>query len=129
MTEIPYESIHDLVNTMRQSSNNGNSAYLCPLERFGFMRAVSTALHHLPVGHMISIKDAQNVPKKFYDKSGKLRWSVLDLYHGTSPFNIPNIMVEGLLPTIGAGCDALQNYFGLPVPGVYVAQSGKVATS
>ena len=38
-------------------------------------------------------------------------------------------MGKGLLPTIGAGCDALQNHFGLPVPGVYMAKSGKVATS
>ena len=91
-TEIPYESTYDFVNTMRQSSNNGNSAYLWPSERIGFMRAVSTASQHLPVGHMISINNAQKVPNKFYDKSGNMRWSVLDLYHGTSPFNIPNIM-------------------------------------
>ena len=37
-------------------------------------------------------------------------------------------MGQGLLPTLGAGCDALETHFGVPVPGVYLAKSWKVAS-
>ena len=127
--EVPYESVDDFVNTMRQSSNDGTGAFLWPSERIGIMRAIAVSLHHLPVGHMVSIKNAQNIPDEFYDKNGALRWHALDLYHGTSAFQIPQIMAQGLLPTLGAGCDALERQFGIPVPGVYLAKSWKVATT
>ena len=77
---------------------------------------------------MVSIKNAQKIPAKFYDKDGSLKWHVMDLYHGTSAFQVPNIMGKGFCPTLGAGCDALEAQFGVPVPGVYVAKSWKVAT-
>ena len=38
-------------------------------------------------------------------------------------------MGQGLLPTLGAGAEALEEQWGAPVPGVYVAKSWKVATS
>ena len=65
---------------------------------------------------MMSIKNAQKIPSKFFDESGSLKHQVLDLYHGTSAFQIPNIMGQGLRPTLGAGCDALEAQFGDPVP-------------
>jgi len=77
---------------------------------------------------MMSIKNAQKIPSRYYEKPGSLKWHVLDLYHGTSAFQIPNIMSQGLRPTLGAGCDALEAQFGIPVPGVYLAKSWKVAT-
>ena len=78
---------------------------------------------------MVSIKNARKIPAKFYDKDGSLKWGLMDLYHGTSAHSVPNIMGKGLCPTLGAGCHALQEQFGVPVPGVYVAKSWKVATT
>ena len=125
---MPFQSIDDFVNTMRQSSSGGDAAFLWPSERMGIMRAIAVAIHHLPVGHMVSIKNAQKIPAKFYEKDGSLKWHVTDLYHGTSAFQVPNIMGKGFCPTLGAGCDALEAQFGVPVPGVYVAESWKVST-
>ena len=65
----------------------------------------------------------------YYHKSGNLNYHVLDLYHGTSAFAIPDIMSRFLTPTLGAGCDALEAQFGIPVTGVYVAKSWKVAST
>ena len=76
---------------------------------------------------MMSIKNAQKIPSRYYDKPGSLKYHVRELYHGTSAFQIPSIMSQGLRPTLGAGCDALEAQFGTPVPGVYLAQSWKVA--
>ena len=86
------------------------------------MRAFSVALHHLPVGHMVTIKNAQPIPEKLHDEHGHLDWQVSDLYHGTSATLVPRIMGQGLLPTIGAGSQHLQEQYGRPVPGVYVAK-------
>ena len=69
--------------------------------------------HHLPVGPMMSIKNAQKIPLKLYDKPGSLKYNVLDFYHGTSVIQIPNTMGQGLRPTLGAGCDALEAQFGV----------------
>ena len=127
--EVPYQSTDDFVNTCRQSGSGEDAAFLWPSGRIGFMRAIAVAIHHLPVGHMVSIKNARKIPAKFYDKDGFLKWELMDLYHGTSAHSVPNIMGKGFCPPLGAGCDALFSQFGVPVPGVYVAKSWKVATT
>ena len=70
--EIPYRSIDDYVNTMRQSCGVPGEAFLWPSERVGFQRAIAVALQQLPTGHMISVKNAQKIPKKFYHKKDEL---------------------------------------------------------
>ena len=67
--EVPYESIDDFVNAMRQSSKDSTGAFLWPSEHIGIMRAMGVSLHHLPVEHMTSIKNAQKTPKKSHDES------------------------------------------------------------
>ena len=52
--EIPFECIDDYVTTMRQSCEEGEGAFKWPSRKFGCMRALSVALHHLPVGHMVT---------------------------------------------------------------------------
>ena len=126
--EVPYESVDDYINTLRQASEEGKGAFKWPSTMFGFMRALAVALHHLPTGHMVTIKNAQPIPEKLYDPDGKLKWHASDLYHGTAPAMVPRIMGQGLLPTVGAGNDVLKEQYGLTVPGVYVAK-GWMASS
>ena len=71
---------------------------------------------------MVTIKNAQPIPEKLYEKDGKLKWHVSDLYHGTTPAMVPRIMGQGLLPTIGAGSEQLKEQYGLLVQGVYVSK-------
>ena len=61
--EIPFGCIDDYVNTMRQSCEEGVGAFKWPSYKFGFMRAIAVALHHLPVGHIVTIKNAQPILK------------------------------------------------------------------
>ena len=127
--ETPYESIDDFVNTLRQAATGADAAFLWPSERLAVMRSIATALHHLPTGCMISIKNARAIPKIYFDKHDKLKCNVLDLYHGTSPMSLPDIMSAGLKPTLGAGCDALEAHYGIAVPGVYLAKSWSIAST
>ena len=100
--DVPFECIDDFVNTMRQSCGEGEGAFKWPSRKFGCMRALAVALHHLPVGYMVTIKNAQPIPEKLCDEHGDLHWQVSDLYHGTTATLVPRIMGQGLLPTIGA---------------------------
>ena len=109
--EVPHERVDDYVNTMRQSCEEGKGAFKWPSHKFGFMRALAVALHHLPVGHMVTIKNAPPIPRKLYDKYGNLDWHASDLYHGTSATLVPRIMGQGLLPTIGAGSQHLKEQY------------------
>ena len=82
-----------------------------------FMKAIAVALHHLPIGCMVSIRNAQPIPEDLIDKaSGKLYHNVLDMYHGTSLAGLMNIVSEGFQASLGTGCDKLHATFGVPVP-------------
>ena len=70
--EVPYERIDDYVNTLRQSCDEGTGAFKWPSTRFSFIRAFAVALHHLPIGHMVTIKNAQPLPAKLFDSNCKL---------------------------------------------------------
>ena len=69
--EVPHQSIDDYVNTLRQACSHGGP-FRWPSDRYGFMRVVGVAFHHLPTGYMFSIKNAQEIPDDYYHKSGKL---------------------------------------------------------
>ena len=77
---------------------------------------------------MVTIKNGQPIPEKLYDEHGNLDWQVSDFYHGKSATLVPRIMGQGLLPTIGVGSQHLEEQYGLPVPGVYVAKDWSVGS-
>ena len=56
-----------------------------------------------------------------------MKAQVLDVYHGTDPLDLPQILAEGYLPGVGAGSDALKKHYFLTVPVVYTAKSWEVA--
>ena len=67
-------------------------------------------MHHFEQNK--KMRNAQEILAMYYHKSGNFNYHVLDVYHGTSAFAIPDIMSRGLTPTLGAGCDALEAQFG-----------------
>ena len=44
-------------------------------------------------------------------------------YHGTHAHNVPHILEKGFQPCMGAGSEQLSYHYGVPTPGVYVADS------
>ena len=51
-----------------------------------------------------------------------------ELDHGTSVHSMIGIAGGGFKAGLGAGCDALQEHFGIPVAGTYVAKTWTVAS-
>ena len=51
-----------------------------------------------------------------------------ELYHGTSIHSMIGTAEGGFKAGLGAGCDALQEHFGIPVAGTYVAKTWTVAS-
>ena len=45
----------------------------------------------------------------------------MDFYHAMSVSDLPSLLENGFMPTLGAGADALQHHFGVTVPGTYMA--------
>ena len=43
------------------------------------------------------------------------------VYHGTQPMLVPQILAEGLRPSLGAGSDGLHAHYGIITPGVYTS--------
>ena len=51
------------------------------------------------------------------------------VYHGTHPMLVPEILAEGLKPSLGAGCDGLHSHYGVIIPGVYTSPSWHCASN
>jgi hypothetical protein len=127
LSEPPYMSVHDFVNTLRQ--NTIDSPYFeWPCQKHMFNRALAVALHHCPVGYMVTIKNGLPITDRFVNpETGTVEAFVLDMYHGTSAMRAPYILREGFRPVLGAGSDALLAHYEVLVPCVYVGKSWKVA--
>ena len=67
--EIPYSSIQDYVQTLR-SNCSPLGPFTWPSEAFTFQRALTVALHHMPPGHMITIKNHRALPEELRQSSG-----------------------------------------------------------
>ena len=54
---------------------------------------------------------------------------IIEVFHGCSLATSVLIAANGFKPTIGAGCEALEEHFGLPLGGVFFAGSWKTASN
>ena len=128
--EVPFESVEDWVTTIRQACTAPGAAFFWPSEKLSFQRALAVALAHLPPGCFITIRSAKPLPQrlKCTTSPSGLAYYVQELYHGTSVHNVIGIAEGGFKAGLGAGCDALQEHFGIPVAGTYVAKTWTVAS-
>ena len=62
--EIPFESIQDYVNTLRNACLPTGS-FVWPDDSMSYQTALTVAIHHCPPGHMVMLKNALPVPDKF----------------------------------------------------------------
>ena len=72
-------------------------AFVWPSGKTSFLKALATALYHLPPGHMVLIKSAKRIPRRFYEKDGRtLKTSVMEVYHGCGALTSVKISGEAL---------------------------------
>jgi hypothetical protein len=130
VNEVHYESVEDWVATIRQACIAPGAAFHWPSGKLSFQTAVAVALVHLPPGCHITIRSGKPLPEKFKGASntGELGYNAQELYHGTSLHNMIGIAESGFKAGLGAGCDALQEHFGIPVAVIYVAKTWTVAS-
>ena len=62
--DVPYASIDDFVETMRLSCRPGGP-FVWPGENLKYNQYLAIALHHLPPGKAVMIKNAAVIPEKF----------------------------------------------------------------
>ena len=68
--DVPYASIDDFVATMRMSCRPGGP-FVWPGENLKYNQYLAIALHHLPPGKAVLIKNAAVIPEKFLKSKPK----------------------------------------------------------
>ena len=71
--DVPYESVEDYILTLRTCCRKESSHFAWPVEGLSFQKAFTVALHHLPPGCMISIKNSHPLPDKLFKRRAELR--------------------------------------------------------
>ena len=110
-----------------------------------YFKCVCTTLHMAVPGTMLVIKTAKSAPKTllryrtpWLSVQNEMRQQneeiaddsdVMEIYHGCSVKALPFIVANGFKPTIGTGCDALEEHFGLPTAGTFFTGSWKCASN
>ena len=68
--DVPYDSLQDFTVTLRNSCGP-TSPFKWPTEQMNFSKAIAVAVHHLPPGHMVLIKNGLPLPKEMRKDDGK----------------------------------------------------------
>ena len=143
--DVVYTTIEDAVATLRTASSFEGSAFHWPYKEFGFFKATCVSMHMAPPNTMTIIKNGKRIPKDLLkchptwepvldDMEAKGETvsdesDIIEVYHGCSFATSLLIAANGFKPTIGAGCEALEEHFGVPLGGVFFAGSWKVASN
>ena len=78
---------------------------------------IAQAIHHLPPGYQVSIKNGNPRPKEGLTSSLEWPGELTEYYHGTTAHNLlRGIIRDGLKPTYGAGADATEAAWGTRRP-------------
>ena len=123
---IIHESIADFVATLRAEGSYPQSHFQWPVGSIAFQNAMTVALHHLPPGHYITIKNGRDPPASHFDEKEEY---LLDFYHGTTCHALQHgIIRDGLQATLGTGSyDCLETY-GVEVPMTYLSRNLETAS-
>ena len=84
---------------------------------------IAQAIHHLPPGYQVSIKNGNPCPKELLNSSPEWSGVATEYYHGTTAHNLlRGIIRDGLKPTFGAGAEATAEAWGTRTLMVYLSK-------
>ena len=146
--EVPYDSMQDFVQTMRQASL-GSAFFEWPTDKLQATKCLQVSLERLPPNHLVTVESKKPIPAALRgeipaalrgeshstdaacssgDHSVKAPSHLLDYYHGCSLTDAIQIIGNGFRVGLGAGSEALLEHYGFNVPGVYVAKCWRTAS-
>ena len=134
---MPYESITDYCYMLQVNGKLPSAAFWWPLINVHMNMFFEVALHELPPGKIITVKNAKPIPAELLCSdtlrgstapgvednvvAPTLGWHVADFYRDCPVSCVPSIIEGGFATTTGAGQDKLFCHYEREVSGVYVA--------
>ena len=118
-----FDSITDFVSTLRAEASMPGAHFKWPEQRMTYEMIIAQAIHHLPPGYQVSIRNGNPCPKGLCSTP---EWTgeITEYYHGTTAHNlIRGIIRDGLKPSYGAGAGATEAAWGVRTPMVYLSNS------
>ena len=74
---------------------------------------IAQAIHHLPPGYHVSIKNGNPCPKELLISTEAWPGEIAQYYHGTTAHNLlRGIVRDGLQPTFGSGGEGYSSCMG-----------------
>ena len=118
-----FDSITDFVSTLRAEASMPGAHFKWPEQRMTYEMIIAQAIHHLPPGYQVSIRNGNPCPEGL---TSTPEWTgeTTEYYHGTTAHNLlRGIIRDGLKPTYGAGADATEAAWGMKTPMVYLSKN------
>ena len=118
-----FDSVHDFVSSLRAEASYPDSHFKWPEQAFTYELMLAMAIHHLPPGYHVSIKNGRPCPKELLISTKEWPGETADYYHGTTAYSLlRGIIRGGLKATFGAGEAATQTAWGQATPMVYLSR-------
>ena len=118
-----FESVSDFVSSLRAEASYPDSHFKWPEQSFTYEMMLAMAIHHLPPGYHVSIKNGRPCPNKLPINNPEWSGETADYYHGTTGRSLlRGIVRKGLKPTFGAGEASTQTAWGQGTPMVYLSR-------
>ena len=125
-----FDSVTDFVSSLRAEASMPGAHFKWPEQRMTYEMMIAQAIHHLPPGHHVSIKNGNLCPKKLLNDIHEWGGELTEYYHGTTAHNLlRGIIRDGLKPTFGAGAEATETAWGQKTPMVYLSRSLECASN
>ena len=101
-----------------------------PEQRMTYEMMIAQAVHHLPPGYQVSIKNGNPCPKELLTSTFEWSGEPTEYYHGATAHNLlRGIIRDGLKPTFGAGAEATESAWGTRTPMVYLSKNIECASN
>ena len=119
-----FDSITDFVSTLRAEASMPGAHFKWPEQRMTYEMVIAQAIHHLPPGYHVSIKNGNPCPKELLISTPEWHGEAAQYYHGTTTHSLlRGIIRDGLKPTFDAGGETTARAWGQNTPMVYLSKN------
>ena len=118
-----FDSITDFVSSLRAVACMPGAHFKWPEQRMTYEMVLAQAIHHLPPGCHMSIKNGNPCPKELLISTLDWHGKAAQYDHGTITHSLlRGIIRYGLKPTCGAGGETTARAWGQNTPMVYLSK-------
>ena len=118
-----FDGIADFVSSLRAEASMPGAHFKWPEQRMTYEMVLAQAIHHLPPGYHVSIKNGNPCPKELLISTPDWHGETAQYYHGTTTHSLlRGIIRDGLKPTFGAGGETTARAWGQNTPMVYLSK-------